>query len=146
MVSVQQIRMSLKKYNVLTAVRENKFVILILLLVGNIIGAYTPNKDLVLIYGVGVILILVMYFTKTNYQSFRNVRNYIALNEQEINNKYGIKKGIGYVNYYRNFSDSDIDKMLNTPVKEDFIKCYKYPIKLALSFLILILIFIIASI
>lgn len=137
--------MNLKSYNIYSAIAENKITITILILIGVLIGIYSQNKNLIQIYGVVVTISLVIYFTQKDLKSFNVTRDYIVLNEPEINTKYEIKRGLGYINFYRNFSDNEIDKMLKTPIKEDFIKCYKYPIKLGMSFLFLLLTFVVVS-
>ena len=80
-----------------------------------------------------------------NIHNFSNVRNYIVNNESEINDKYQIRKSFEYNFYFRNFTSKDIEKLIDSRVGDDFIRCYIFPEKMGMLVIVSFTIFILIS-
>lgn len=137
--------MNLKNYNIFSAINEFKVIITLVFITGGIVYRITDKRDYILIYAVIVQVLFIVLLVYSDVNNFLKVRNYIKQNEQEINNKYQINTGFGYINFFRNFSENDINRLLSSPVKKEFSKCYIFPIKVMMSFIITVCIFILVS-
>lgn len=113
-------------------------IVFSMLFIGIFIYSYYGNKDYLINYiTIFKILFFFCLFIK-DLKSFSIVRDYIRENEQAINKKYQLDVGIGYNNFFRNFTEPEISILLNSKVKDNFIVCYKFPIKILMIFLITI--------
>ena len=133
--------MKLNNYNVLHAIYESKTILFITYIIGFLLYKITSNKDYVLFY---LVLFFIGYTIKITIninKKFETVKNYILQYEKSFNSFHQIDNRFGYSYNFSGFRDFEIENMLKSKVKLEFIDCYKYHFKLIMVFVLMFISF-----
>ncbi|KOY85903.1 hypothetical protein AD998_06875 [bacterium 336/3] len=137
--------MKLKNYNVFSAIIEYRVIITLIFITNILVFFLTKNSNYSLLFSIVAQIIFFIILTVNNMSSFLNVRNYIMNNESKINDKYQIRTSFGYNFYFKDFTSKDIEKLIDSIVRDDFVRCYIFPIKMGMLIIVTFTIFILIS-
>lgn len=121
----------LKKYNPLHVIAGHWFLFGVLTLLYPVWYMLAPDTFLRGWAFAVCTFISVAYFIAVEYKNVTPLVSYMKQHQPALYKKYDMNLRV----YVRNFSNGDIETMLQTPVSAAFIQCYNLPVKLATCFL-----------
>ena len=126
------------KQNIIDILIQYKIGFIINGLLGGVLTLFNDYKIVSLYYFISCFA-FACYTAVINFSKSKIVMDYIVKHEYQMIVNHQLDTGFGYIAYLNDFDESEINKLLNSSVKQEFIICYNTQPKLIYPFVILII-------